>query len=314
MSWTQKKLRPETERWVREGLLAPEQAARILGQYPEAGRNYWVIAFAAIGSVLCLAGISLIIASNWQAIPAVVKLGGLLVLLAGSMVLGVEAQRRGWHRSWWECSYLAASVFPLLGMMLISQIFHLHGEASGLMLAWALAIAPLPFLSRSVSSFVVWILSGMSLLICILDERMIRNEFENGCLAFVAFGVLLALLSRFWLKLGERIQRDVGEFWGVLMALIAAYVLGFEVKLWLGLWFLIFLACLGLIYRGYHVEKTHQVNVGFVMVAVLILSVFFRLAGTMMDTGVLFVSGGAALLIVVYGMNRLRRRVLEEMS
>lgn len=314
MSWTQKKLRPEMERWVGEGLLSPEQAARILKKYPAGGRNYWVIAFAAIGSVLCLTGVSLMMASNWQEIPAVVKLGGLLALLAGSMVLGIESQRRGWHRSWWECAYLAAAVFPLLGLMLISQIFHTNGKPSSAMMAWMLVTAPLSLLSRSVSSFVVWILAGMSLLICLLDEKTIPDAFVDYCLVFVVFGLAIALLSQLWMKLGEPIQRDVGEFWGILMAMIAGYVYGFDAKPWLAVWFLIFLACLGLIYRGYRVERAHQVNMGFVMVAILILSVFFRLAGTMMNTGVLFVAGGAALLIVVYGMNRLRRRVLEKMS
>jgi uncharacterized membrane protein len=314
MSLTQKKLRPELERWTGLGLVTPENAGKILGQYPAGDRNYWIIAFAAIGSVLCLTGVSLILASNWQEIPGVVKLAGLLILLAGSMALGIESQKRGWHRSWWECAYLAAAVFPLLGMMLISQIFHTHGEPRDAMLAWMVVIAPLPLLSRSVSSFVAWILSGMSLLICLVDDRILIDSFEGSCLAFVVFGLALALLSQLWTKLNEPIQRDVGEFWGVLMAVIAAYVLGFDIKPWLLIWFLIFLFCLGLIYRGYRVEKTHQVNMGFVMVAILILSIFFRLVGTMMNTGLLFIAGGAVLLGVVYGINRLRRRVLEKMS
>jgi uncharacterized membrane protein len=198
--------------------------------------------------------------------------------------------------------------------MLISQIFHTNGKPSSAMLAWALVTTPLCLLSRSVSSFVVWILAAMSLLICLLDEKTIPDVFVNYCMVFVIFGLALALLSQLWIKLGEPVQRDVGEFWGVLMAMIAAYVYGFDAKAWIAVWFLIFLACLGLIYRGYRVEKANQVNMGFVMVAILTLSIFFRLVGTMMNTGVLFVAGGAALLIVVYGMNRLRRQVLEKIS
>ncbi len=314
MKWTQKQLKPELDSWIRDGLLEASSAELILKRYPLSGKNYWVIAFASIGSILCLAGIILLIAGNWQDISAPLKFGGLLALLAGSLTLGVETQRRGWHRAWWECAYLAAAIFPLLGVVLISQIFHVYGKATDLMVFWILAIAPLPFLTRSVGSFVVWLLAWMSLLICFVDESHLQHDFETFCGAFIVFGLVTAFVSKGWLKLGENILHEVGEFWGLLCALIAAYVLGFEVKAWELLWFAVFLACLGLIYRGYSVNRPHQVNMGFVMVALIILSVFFRLIGSMLDTGLMFIAGGGTLLAVVYGANRLRRQVLEKMS
>lgn len=312
----QHQLQPHLRSWVRDGLIQPAQAEAILARYPATGRNYWMLAFAIIGAVLILGGIILIIASNWQNIPPLVKLSGLLILLTASTITAAETQRRGWPRAWWECAYLGASAFPLLGLMLISQIFHVQGKATGLVLTWVIATAALPILSRSVSAWVVQILALMSLLICTIEDRVfgIAFDFHQWCLAWIAFGALLALTSRLWTRAGLPIQRDVGEFWGILTIFITAYLWGFEAKAWFGLWCLVFLASLALIYRGSHIGKPHQVNVGFVMVALIILSVFFRLVGTMAETGVIFISGGLAILTTVWGLNRLRKNILHRMS
>lgn len=312
----QKQLQPHTEAWVREGLIQPAQAQAILARYPVTGRNYWMIAFAVIGAVLILGGIILLVASNWQEIPELVKFIGLLALLAASTIAGVETQHRGMHRVWWECAYLGAAVFPLLGLMLISQIFHVQGQPTGLVLAWTVATAALPLLSRSVSAWVVQILALMSLLICAVEDKLVVSDpdFAQWCQIWIVFGVALASGSQLWARHGLRVQRDVGEFWGILNTFIAAYVWGFETRHWLALWLLVFLAALGLIYRGYARQKAHQVNMGFVMVALIILSVFFRLIGTMAQTGVIFITGGAAILGTVWALNRLRRNVLQRMS
>lgn len=309
-------LKPHLEAWTREGLIQPAQAEAILARYPVTGRNYWMVAFAVIGSVLILGGIILLISSNWQNIPPLMKMAGLLALLAASTITAVESQRRGMHRAWWECASLGAAVFPLLGLMLISQIFHVQGKPTGLILVWTLATAALPLLTRSVSAWVVQILALMSLLICAIDDRFLgaRYSFEQWCLAWIAFGGLLAFASQLWARAGLRIQRDVGEFWGVLTVFIAAYVLGFDVDAWFGLWLLVFLGALGLIWRGTTTARPHQVNVGFVMVALVILSTFFRLVGTMAHTGLIFIAGGGMIILTVWGLNRLRRGVLQRMD
>lgn len=314
MGLNQKSLRAETNRWVRDGLVTQEQAEKILGLYPASPRNYAFIAFAVIGSVLLLTGIILILSSNWRDIPNEVKFAGLLMLMAGSWVLGIESQRRNWPRAWWECAYLAAAIFPLLGMMLISQIFHIQGEPKNLLLAWTAAITPLPIFSRSVSTFVIWIIALLNYTWFQMDFWEWIHDFDSFVLTFMIFGLALAALSQLWILLGERTQRNVGEFWGLFIALIMGYAYGFREHLWLLVWFLEFLFCLGMIYRGYRCERANQVNLGFVMVALLILSVFFRLAGTMMDTGLLFIVGGIVMLAVVYGINRLRRQVLRKMA
>lgn len=312
----QKKLKPHVEDWVKDGLLQPDQAEKILSRYPHTGSNYWVSAFIIIGSLLILGGIILVISSNWQDIPGGVKFGCLLLLLIGSTVLGVETQRRKFSRVWWENAYLAAAIFPLLGMGLVSQIFHVQGKSSGLMLAWVIATAPLPLLTRSLSTWVVQILAFMSLFICLKDEKFLgtNTNFESWCVSWMVFGVILVLVSKLWLKVNERVQHDVGEFWGILMFFVAAYTWGLEEKNWQIIWLCIFLAAMALIYRGYLKDKVHQVNIGFVMVALILLSVFIRVANSMFNTGLFFILGGLIIVLTVWGLIYLRNKLLVKKS
>jgi hypothetical protein len=67
---------------------------------------------------------------------------------------------------------------------------------------------------------------------------------------------------------------------------------------------------MGLIYLGYRGVRPQRVNLGFAMIGVVILSVFLRLAGTMLDTGLIFLAGGIGILAGVYFLNRLRKHLL----
>ncbi len=316
---SQKRLRPESDAWVRDGIISEEQAARLLARYPATDRNPGLIALAIIGSVLCLTGIALVVASNWDVIPAVAKLAVLLAMLAGSTIFAVETQRRSdAARGWWESGYLGAAIFPLLGLALISQIFHVAGRVSDLFLVWTLAIAALPILSRSVSAFLVFLFSVALLLgSAQADHRWMweaRHNFVVGCTTFLIFGGITALLSQLWLKFSERLLRDVGEFFGLFAAFGAAYLLGFDVgSSWPLIWLGVFVAALALIALGYRRERIHQVNLGFTMVGLTVLSTFFRLVGTMFNTGLIFIGGGLVIILCVVILERLRRRLLKRL-
>lgn len=323
-AFSQKLLKPELDAWQRDGIIAPEQAARILARYPATGRNPALIALAIIGSALFITGVSLLIASNWEEIPALAKLAGLFALLIGSTALAVETQARsGYGRGWWECGYLGAALFPLLGLALISQIFHTTGRASDLFLVWTLSIAALPILSRSVSAFAVFVFAMAAVVVAALSEHRWlwtvragwRHEFQEGCITFIVFGLVCAALSQLWLRLGERAQRNLGENLGLFSAFVAGYILGFEPgKTWPAVWLAVFLAALGLIALGYRRERVQHVNLGFWMVGLTVLSTFFRLVGTMFDTGLIFIGGGLVIILCVIVIERLRRRLLRDIS
>jgi uncharacterized membrane protein len=314
MSEAMFRLEPQIRQWVRDGLISTEQADAILAKYPDSPRNGWILAYALIGGVLCVAGVSLLIASNWQSIPALVKLAGVLVLLTGGTITGVEAQRRGGHRGVWECAYLVAAVFPLLALALISQIFHLSGETSGLLAVWFFAVTPLAVMSGSGAAFFAWVAAGYTWLGFRLGETTHFDDMWQFFLIYAFVGVVLAGLSQLWLKIGRTELRAMGEFIGVATAALSLWMVGFDIVHWFALWGGLFLAALGWIWLSMERGRVHQVNVGFVLVGLLIISTFIRLVGTMAQTGVIFLGGGAVLLLTAWGLNRLRREVLERMS
>lgn len=315
-TFSQKDLRPQVDGWTQAGLITTEQAASILARYPPTAPRRWPVAFLMLGGLLCLGGVILIISSNWQAIPAPVKLGNLIALLAGSYALAIETRRRERSRAWWEIGYLGAAVFPFLGLMLISQIFHLRGNPFTLLLTWTVAISLLPFLTRSVSAFFVWLLALMALLIDLPEGlHMPWWEFHTTAWILTGYGVVCALASQLWMRVGEPVLREVGEYFGVVTALMSLFVLGCDLNyMWFGVWLLVFVVSLGLIVRGYHSERIHQVNVGFCFVGLVILATFLRLVGTMFDTGLIFIVGGLIIIGGVSALEFVRRRVVAKIK
>jgi len=299
--------------WTGEGMISEEQGRAILARHP-ARAGAWLMAYVLIGGVLAVAGISLLIASNWQAIPALVKLAGVLVLLTVGTVAGVETQRRGCPRAVWECGFLVAAVLPLLGLMLVSQIFHLSGDVSGMLAVWTLAVTPLMLLSGSGAAFFVWLVAGYFWLGFRLGETHVLREFWQVALAYAGAGASVAGASQLWLQTPRRELRTLGEFIGVATVAFALWVTGFDIPHWFALWSTLFLVALGWIWLSMTRERIHQVNVGFVLVGLLIFSTFLRLVGTMAQTGVIFLSSGVVLLLTAWGLEWLRRRLVRKLS
>lgn len=325
---TQSQLKPEIDGWVADGVIQPAQGASILARYPAAdGVGKMMGIFIGIGVFLILGGIALVIASNWREIAAPVKMGGLLLLLAGAGAAGMEAKSRGWARAGWESAFSVASVLPLLGLALISQIFHVTGKATGLFLGWTLLILLVPWLTRSVGSFIVFLIASFCLQQAWLhdyvrlwvgsDTRWWSGEFVMQILGAATFGLLCAALSRWWLRFGETAQATAGEYLGILIFFVAAYTYGFEARpfdpktAWPFVWLIVFVFALLLIYRAVRLgDRAHQLNLGFVMIGLVVMSTYIRLVGTMMNTGLVFLSGGALFLGCAFGLARWRRRLL----
>jgi uncharacterized membrane protein len=299
--------------WIGDGVISGEQGRIILERYPRRATGWLTAAYVLIGGVLAVAGVSLLIASNWQAIPALVKLAGVLALLVCGTVVGVEGRHRNWHRGIWECGFLVAAVGPLLGLMLVSQIFHLSGNVADLLAVWALAITPLALLGGSGATFLIWIVAGYFWLGFQMGESRFWRDLWQFFLMYAGAGAIVGAGSQLWLLAGRRELRTIGEFVGVATVGFSLWITGFDVSHWFALWSALFVAALGWIWMSMGRERVHQVNVGFVLVGLLIFSTFVRLVGTMAQTGVIFLSSGVVLLLTACGLEWLRRKLLRKM-
>jgi uncharacterized membrane protein len=321
MKPTQKSLKPHLTRWVQDDLITQDQANTILSKYPADSRASLTMTYSVIGGLLCILGVILLISANWQVIPREAKFGGLLTLLAASTLLGTESRRRKWHPVITEICYLFAAVLPLVGLTLISQVFNLRGSGFTLMLAWFASILLLPFLSFSPASFVIWWMSFSALIFFGIGEyhlEWFNNESRTGSIIYAVFGIVTAVASQLWTKAQQTTQRAWGESLGLITTSLALYTYGFEtyypkshLSLREVLWGAVFLLNLAAVSVGYKLHRRHLVTLGLGIVGITILSFYLQLAGTMLSTGMLFLSAGTLLLILIFALPKIRETILK---
>jgi uncharacterized membrane protein len=321
MKPTQKSLAPQLTRWVQDELITKDQANTILSKYPADSRSSVTMTFSVIGGLLCILGVILLISANWQVIPRGAKFGGLLSLLTATTLLGTESSRRKWHPAITEICYLFAAALPLVGLTLISQFFNLRGSGFTLMLAWFASILLLPFLSLSPASFVIWWMSFSTLIFFGISEyhlEWFNNEWQTGSIIYAVFGIITAVASQLWIRARQTTQRAWGESLGLITTSLALYAHGFEIyypksrlSLWEVLWAAVFFLNLAAVFVGYKLHRRHLVTLGLAIVGITILSFYLQLAGTMLSTGMLFLSAGTLLLILIFALHKVRKTILK---
>lgn len=319
MKPTQKSLKPHITRWVEDNLITQDQANSILSKYPADSRSSATMTFSIIGGLLCILGVILLISANWQAISREVKLGGLLSLLTASTLLAIESSRRKWHPAITEICYLFAAALPLVGLTLISQFFNLSGSGFTLVLTWFASILLLPFLSFSPTSFIVWWMSFSTLIFFGIREYHLEwlKEARTRSIVYAVFGITTAAASQLWTRAGQTIQRAWGESLGLITTSLALYTYGFYIddsnphfSLWEVLWGAVFFLNLVAVFVGYKLHRRHLVTLGLAIAGTTILSFYLRLAGSMLSTGMLFLSAGFLLLILIFALHKVRKSIL----
>jgi uncharacterized membrane protein len=124
-------------------------------------------ALAILGGSLLLAGLVLIVAENWQALPRVAKLGGWALLQAAFLFAAHELARRWGDRPFLaEGLALVAAGWVLGGIALVSQIYHIDSRPPNGIWLWLALILPMAWtLPRQACSVAVFIslLSALAL-------------------------------------------------------------------------------------------------------------------------------------------------------
>jgi uncharacterized membrane protein len=250
-----------------------------------------------------------------------VKLGGLLTLLIASTLLGTEGNRRKWNPAITEISYLFAAVLPLLGLALISQFFNLSGSGFMLVLTWFLCVVFLPFLSLSPSTFVVWLVALSTLVPLAVKEyywTLFTNQDHTISVIYAGLGIAITAGSQFWSRAGQLVQRAWGESVGLITTSLGLFTYDLDIfypenhlQVWEILWGVVFMLNLLAVLSGYKFGRRHLVTLGLVMISVIVFAFYLRLAGSMMSTGMLFLSAGTLLLILIFALHKLRKSILQ---
>ncbi|MES2693193.1 MAG: DUF2157 domain-containing protein [Verrucomicrobiota bacterium] len=240
MKTFEERLETESAGWVSEGLILERQREALLARHPvtTSAANRFLAILGGIGGALFLVGVSLVIKSNWERIHDWVKIGGLLTLLVGSYAAGWRWKMQPGHfpRLGDTCLMVGAVCF-LLGIALVSQIFHIDSRPANGVLLWWVGIAAVPWLTKARGAQFVSTMAGLIWLTMELNSQDSWLRLTTGLrwyneaypMAAAAFWVGVILLG---LGLGLRGARGsvfagLHEDLGLLYASGGLYALGF---------------------------------------------------------------------------------------
>lgn len=152
------KLSKKLDIWLEHRLIDKQQYQRILAFEGEqsSGSHWFLYGFLILGAVTTGIGVISLIANNWAAIPATVKLGiDFLLLIA--IALGIYRLHTSDHSVWFEVLLVAFQVLVLASIGLISQIYHVQGEIYTALLVWSVITFWVSLYARQYFSPFLWV-------------------------------------------------------------------------------------------------------------------------------------------------------------
>jgi uncharacterized membrane protein len=172
-------------------------------------------ALAALGGGLLLAGLVLIIAENWVALPRVVKLGGWAALHVAFLYASYHLGRsRPERTALAESLSFVAGGWVLAGIGLVSQIYQLDSRPPNGVWFWLALVLPAAWLSRRRAvSVVVFIalLTGLTLEMNEVDSIFHARQTEGP---WIWIGIpLAAAWAVSWLPETASIIRGTAALW-----------------------------------------------------------------------------------------------------
>jgi len=304
-------LTSKTTAWVQQGIISIQQQQDILAfERTHANKTFWNTAFIFSGVLIGL-GVCLLIAANWNVLPASVKLTGDFILLGGlicATYYSMQKQHRGLRELFTIFSFL------LIGgtIGLIGQVFQLSGGWNSFALTWALLGLPFVILSRSRFVNMGWLV----LLISAGKWEWVEHIFDNlssMALAVVVLHVLYAPVLKFAKAAESRIvlPRAVA-----VLLLWTAYGVVYWMAGWNGLHkeqFLAYLFVFGFLgFRMYLAVKEQDVKSfkrNAILTEVYLFLIFAFKMGSLWLSGFGFIGGGVLLLLFIWVLRKTSRYI-----
>jgi uncharacterized membrane protein len=175
------KLSKKLDTWLKHKLIDKQQYQRILAFEGEHASNssWFLYGFLILGAVTTGIGVISLIANNWAAIPAIVKLG-LDFLLLIAIAVGIYRLHGSEHSVWFEVLLVAFQILVLASIGLISQIYHVQGEIYTVLLVWSVMTFWASLYARQYVSPFLWVsLFIIGLSWSVLDWQVVLLEGEH---------------------------------------------------------------------------------------------------------------------------------------
>ena len=202
-------LQRETAAWVSEGLIRAEQAEMLLARYGMAGGEStrtlrWrqmAAILGALGALLIGSGIILVMASNWEEIPRVLRLAILIIATLASYCAGYYlAYEKRTYPAVGKALVLLGSLLFGASIFLIGQMYHISGEGGAAEYSagffwWFAGTLPLAYVLSSPLQLVVALAAGTMWVHSTWIDRFWVLPTELYCSWALGFGCLLASIG-----------------------------------------------------------------------------------------------------------------------
>lgn len=135
--------------WTERGLIDQATAGRLLAEYDQRDSAFSLGRVLMVIAALLLSGaVLLLIAANWEAIPRIARLVGIVVLIWSAYVAAALLRNRGAPRL--SEAVLVAGILLFGGAIaLVGQMYHLSGDATQASIVWFAGAVVTAFLFRS---------------------------------------------------------------------------------------------------------------------------------------------------------------------
>ena len=144
-------LAAELDAWVRAGTITPAQREQIKQRYagPRTDTRF-VSSILTLGAILSGLGVILFVASNWQAMGPVVKVGIILAAVVAFNAAGYYVREgSGGYPKTADALLLLGALTYGAGLWLVAQIFQLPYNHADSVLAWVVGILPVIWVMRT---------------------------------------------------------------------------------------------------------------------------------------------------------------------
>ena len=161
-----KRLKADLDSAAAAGIITPDQSARIYAHIHPGGlldsfkASTWI---AVISGVLITAGVSLIIAHNWDKIGAAAKVFSFLIVMWGVAQAVISFEDRPAVAVPSEVLWF---FMPIIGIGLYAQVFNLSGDPVKPYLVWLTLSLPLAALSPRKASAIIAIMLAFAIMYC----------------------------------------------------------------------------------------------------------------------------------------------------
>ncbi|MFH0892094.1 MAG: DUF2157 domain-containing protein [Candidatus Falkowbacteria bacterium] len=321
-----KKLVSYLNSWVEKSIITSEQRALMLEDLSHesvTGKLFKI--FAVIGALFIGIGIILMISSNWEYLPKIVKLVLILAMPIVSLGGGVYlSQTKPDYIKIGDALIIVGTLLIGASIALLGQLYHLDGSISGLLLWWFILSLPVMLLFRfrvlaaiSISllygcvfafitddrtlmrneQLVVWTFTLLSLGIIVLSEIIKRiPNFASFSRVLSMFQIVSLKVLFFALFIGTI---DDGNF-ALLGDSGGSLVL--QNFLFLGVVF----SVMWYANKNYNLVLRHST---FAWLALYMIVQYFALFLDYMETGIFFVIFGVFLLALVYAYIKITKHI-----